>query len=298
MTPDRPHPGGWDRCLPSERRAKPAGEWNHYRIACEDGSIKLAVNGKVVSGGSACLPRKGYICLESEGGVVHFRNLRIKELPSTNPKPEEIAREARGFRCLYDGLDFRGWAHGPAHEGHWTAKNWIVDYDGKGTTLATEEAFGDFELIADWRWTREPEKRKRPVILASGDYAVDESGARKEEEVLDAGDSGIYLRGTDRGQVNIWCWPAGSGELRAVRTDRSLAPELRAAAVPKEKADNRAGAWNRFHITVKGDRVTVVLNGKTVIEDARIPGLPPRGPIALQHHGDPIQFANIFVKEL
>jgi hypothetical protein len=49
---------------------------------------------------------------------------------------------------------------------------------------------------------------------------------------------------------------------------------------------------------MRGDRVTVVLNGKTVIEDAQLPGIPRRGPIALQHHGDPIQFANLFVKEL
>lgn len=94
MTPDRLHPAGWPRCLPSERRAKPAGEWNHYRVTCNDGVIKLAVNGKVVSGGKACTPRKGYICLESEGSPVEFRNLRIKELPSTNPKPEEIAKPA------------------------------------------------------------------------------------------------------------------------------------------------------------------------------------------------------------
>ncbi len=94
MTPDRPHPAGWMRCLPSERRAKPAGQWNHYRVTCNDGVIKLAVNGKVVSGGSAASPRKGYICLESEGSPVEFRNIRIKELPSTNPKPEEIAKPA------------------------------------------------------------------------------------------------------------------------------------------------------------------------------------------------------------
>ena len=49
------------------------------------------MNGKVVAGGSESKPRKGYVCLESEGGVAEFRNLRIKELPSTNPEPEEVA---------------------------------------------------------------------------------------------------------------------------------------------------------------------------------------------------------------
>ena len=49
---------------------------------------------------------------------------------------------------------------------------------------------------------------------------------------------------------------------------------------------------------MKGDRLTVILNGKTVIENAQLPGVAERGPIALQHHGDPIQFANIYVREL
>jgi len=90
--PDRPHPKGLERCLPSERVAKGGGEWNHYKIVANDGTIKLSVNGKEVSGVSAVTPRKGYIHLESEGAVCHFRNLKIKELPSTNPKEEEIAK--------------------------------------------------------------------------------------------------------------------------------------------------------------------------------------------------------------
>jgi len=56
--------------------------------------------------------------------------------------------------------------------------------------------------------------------------------------------------------------------------------------------------WNRFVITMRDDRLTVVLNGKTVIENAQLPGIPRRGSIGLQHHGDPIEFANLFVKEL
>ena len=91
LTPDRPHPAGWPRSLPSEKRAKPSPEWNHYRIECNDGRITLAVNGKVVSGGSECHPRKGFICLESEGSPCEFRNLRIKELPSTGAGPEDTA---------------------------------------------------------------------------------------------------------------------------------------------------------------------------------------------------------------
>ena len=91
LKPDRPHPAGWMRCLPSERRARPSPAWNHYRVLCQDGNIKLAVNGQVVSGASQCKPRKGYICLESEGSKVEFRNIRIQELPSSHPAPDEVA---------------------------------------------------------------------------------------------------------------------------------------------------------------------------------------------------------------
>jgi len=56
-----------------------------------DGSIKLEVNGKEVSGGTKCKPRKGYSCLESESSECHFKNLKIKELTSTHPPADEVS---------------------------------------------------------------------------------------------------------------------------------------------------------------------------------------------------------------
>ena len=91
------------KCIPSENRAKGENEWNHYRVEAIDGVIKLAVNGKVVSGVSKCSPRKGYLALESEGSECRFRNLKIKELPSTNPKPEAIADVDQGFKRRLHG---------------------------------------------------------------------------------------------------------------------------------------------------------------------------------------------------
>ena len=116
--------------------------------------------------------------------------------------------------------------------------------------------------------------------------------------MLDGGDSGIYLRGSSKSQVNIWCWPIGSGEVYGYRTDPKMSAEVRRGVTPKEVADKRIGEWNRMIITMKGDRLTVNLNGKTVIENAQLPGVAPRGPIALQNHGDPIQFGNLFIREL
>jgi hypothetical protein len=171
MTPDRPHPAGWPRSLPSERRARPAGEWNHYRITADNGTVKLAVNGKEVSGGYDISPRKGYIHLESEGGIVWWRNLRIRELPSSGTlPPEHVAQEDEGFRTLYTGTDFRGWRFPSGHEGHWVSKDWIIASDGGSRAadqhLWTEEAFGDSAFIVDWRWTdKKPDGTTLPILL-------------------------------------------------------------------------------------------------------------------------------------
>jgi 3-keto-disaccharide hydrolase len=300
MEPDPPSHGS--RSFPKEKRSKPSPEWNHYRVTCRDGVLKLAVNGKEVSGGSHCNYRKGYIALESEGGTVDYRNIRIKELPSSRPPSEETAPLTEGFHSLYTGVDLNGWKVPAGSEGHWKAADWRLSYDGKSTAedknLWTEKSYRDFVLICDWRWTDKPVKKSVPVILPSGDYALEANGQPKTVEVLDAGDSGVYLRGSSKSQVNIWNWPVGSGEVYGYRTDKTMPVEVRAAVTPNVKADRPIGQWNRFIITMKGDRLTVELNGTRVLENARLPGVPREGPIALQHHGDPIQFASIYIKEL
>lgn len=305
MKPDRPHPKGSERCLPSESRCKPSPEWNHYRITCQNGVLKLAVNGKEVSGASECRPRKGYICLESEGSECHFRNLRIQEFPSTNPSPAEIAEEYRGFVPMYTGIDLAGWKQPAGHAGHWQPKNWILHYDGKSEAqgakekhLWTEKEFGNFQMVVDWRLPTKPVKKSYPVVLPSGDDKLDEQGKVVMREVYDAGNTGILLRGSEEAQINICCYPVGSGEVTAFRTNKQLPADVRAALTPKEVADAPLGKWNRFLITLAGDRLTVVLNGKEIITNAQLPGIAQRGPIGLQHHNDVVEFGNLFIREL
>ena len=117
MKPENPR-GRGNRAFPTSKRMNPSPMWNHYRVECIDGKISLAVNGEVVTRGSECSPRKGYICLESEGSPVQFRNLRIKELPGSTLAPEQVAKEYEGFVPLYTGVDFAGWKFEKAHEGH------------------------------------------------------------------------------------------------------------------------------------------------------------------------------------
>jgi hypothetical protein len=74
-----------------ENRCKGKGEWNTYDVVCVDGVVKLSVNGKFVNGIAGATQKKGYICLESEGAPIHFRNIKIIELPAGVTSPEQTA---------------------------------------------------------------------------------------------------------------------------------------------------------------------------------------------------------------
>jgi hypothetical protein len=167
-TPDRPHFRGIERCLPSEERVKGAGEWNHYKVIANDGAIKLHVNGKEVSGVSKCTPRKGYLALESEGAECRFKNLKIKELPSTNPKPTEIAKVWEGHKSLFTGLDLDGWT---TAKDAWKVAGGVLRCTGKAD-LATVKKYGPCELIFDWK---RPEK-------SDGKYTYEFAGIAKEAQ--------------------------------------------------------------------------------------------------------------------
>jgi hypothetical protein len=92
VTPDNPR---GVRSMSIENRALGRGQWNTYDVVAVDGTIKLAVNGKFVNGISQSTRRKGYFCLESEGGEIHFRNVRVMELPPGVTTPEQIAPERK-----------------------------------------------------------------------------------------------------------------------------------------------------------------------------------------------------------
>jgi hypothetical protein len=160
MTPG--NPGKFKgRSYPTENRTKPSPEWNHYRIECVNGAISLAVNGKVVTTGKDVSQRRGYLCLESEGGLIHFRNLRIKELPPTeNLEPKFVAQKDEGFKSLYTGLDLSGWTATDQGQLAWHAKDWTLQFDPpkdlkpaspEALILRTDRKLKDFEFIIDYR---------------------------------------------------------------------------------------------------------------------------------------------------
>ena len=223
-------------------------------------------------------------------------------------------RAASDFAPLFNGRDLAGWKIPAGDNGHWRVVDGVIDYDAESEasgdkSLWTERSFGDFVLRVDWRLKATPYVNPSvPIIRFDGTHKKDAEGREIRIPVPDA-DSGIYVRGTSKAQVNIWCWPIGSGEVYGYRTDRSMPASVRSGVTPKRNADHDIGQWNTFEITMRGTRLTVVLNGEEVITQAELPGVPERGPIALQHHGEKkggvwtappslVQFRNISLKEL
>jgi hypothetical protein len=219
-----------------------------------------------------------------------------------------------GFRSLLNGRDFTGWKVPEGDGGHWKIIDGVIDYDAQSEAKGDKslwgvEKFGDFILRVDWRIKETPYVNHGvPYVLPDGTHARDIKGKEIRMSLPDS-DSGIFLRGAGKNQVNIWCWPIGSGEFYGYRTDARQPAHIRAGVTPRTQADKPVGQWNRFEITMRGDRVTVVLNGKTVIKNAQLPGIATKGAIAFQHHGGKrngkwvsppslLQFKNIFIKEL
>src|SRR5229473_208273 len=170
-----------------------------------------------------------------------------------------------GFVSLFNGKDLLGWRVPAGDNGHWKVVDGVIDYDAQSQasgdkSLWSDREYGDFTLHVDWRLKDAPYLNKNiPYILPDGTHARDIRGKEMRMTLPDA-DSGVFLRGDGKFQVNIWCWPIGSGELYSIRTEPGSSPELRAAATPRTQADRPLGEWNHFEITAQGKIVKVVLN--------------------------------------
>lgn len=199
----------------------------------------------------------------------------------------------KGFEPIFNGKDLTGWqglvgnpitrakmskaelakkqaeANAKVSES-WSVKDGAIYFTGKGDNLCTTRTYGDFEMLVDWKITRN-------------------------------GDSGIYLRGSP--QVQIWD-PWGKEKAASVGSG-GLYNNQKNPSTPLVVADNPVGEWNTFHIKMVGDRVTVHLNGILVVDnvvmenywDRSLPIFPEEA-IELQAHGNELAFRNIYVKEL
>lgn len=287
---------------------KPVGEWNHQKVTVSRSGVVVEVNGKEIlrrdlDDLAARNPKHkgakriaGHIAFLGHGDKVSFKNITIREMP-LDANIEGV--RAAGFEQIFNTKDLTGWKHDPQAE-NWKAVSGILKHNGKPAEIKdlwTEKEYGDFQMVFDWRWTGRGSMKGQPVVLPDGNHKVGPDGEVVKEEIEEM-DSGVYLRGSTKAQVNLWNWSVGSGEVYGYRMDKKQPDEVRAGVTPKVKMDRPQGEWNRMMITMKGDVLSVMLNGRKVIEEARLPGVPAKGPIGLQHHGQAIEFANIWVKEL
>ncbi|MEW4567748.1 DUF1080 domain-containing protein [Tautonia sp. JC769] len=229
-----------------------------------------------------------------------------------------LSADDEGWTWLFKDGDLDHWIVPEGDGGHWKVIEAdggpVIDYDARSEAegvkdLVSKESYGDFVLELEWKITDTPNINPNVrYVLPDGTHARDIKGEEIALALPDS-DSGVFLRGSSKCQVNIWCWPIGSGEVYGYRMDRSLPPEVRAGVTPKTQADKPVGEWNAFQITMKGDRLTVVLNDVTVLDEAQLPGAPEEGPLSLQHHGgyrdgkytgspSLVQFRNIRIKPL
>jgi hypothetical protein len=302
--------------VPAKRgHLAPVGEWNVEEISAIGPHVKVTLNGVVIVEANLDEIRQlpepqmhnlakhpglhntsGRIGFLGHGSVISFRNIRVKEV-ADDGKPDTAASGVSapppGFTALFNGRDLTGWKGllaGPNDNplmrakltpgelakaqaaadadmrAHWSVKDGVLVFDGKGRSLATAEDYRDFEMLVDWK-------------------------------ILPGGDSGIYLRGSP--QVQIWDAgknPVGSGGLY----NNQKNPRNPACC-----ADRPVGEWNTFRIKMVGEKVTVHLNDKLVVDNVTLENYWNRqqpifetGQIELQNHGNTLWFRNLFIRRL
>lgn len=306
----------------------PVGEWNRETIIAIDDHIMVILNGAVIvdefldqtrpiDGGNhpGMMNQRGHLMLAGHNDRVEFRGLRLADYspPPTQPASKADNTPPAGFQALFNGNDLTGWK-GLAHKNantrralkgeslrqaqrdadasmhqHWNVNEGVLTYDGNGQSLCTSQDYGDFEMYIDWK-------------------------------IPPGADSGIYLRGTP--QIQIWDpWDPRTAVdqldspedwVAAYTNGRNLGSgglwnNKRWRNSPTVLADKKPGNWNTFLIRMVGDKVTIWLNDKKIVDrvalenywdkTGRVP-LPRADQIELQHHGSELFFKNIYLREL
>jgi hypothetical protein len=197
-----------------------------------------------------------------------------------------------GFVPVFNGRDLSGWkglVADPVKRGKmdaatltaeqekadkemkegWVVKDGLLVFTGHGNNLATVKQYGDFDMLVDWKITKE-------------------------------GDAGIYLRGSPQVQI----WDTSRVKSGAQVGSGGLYNNQKNPSKPLMVADNLVGEWNTFYITMRGDKVTVYLNGQLVTDNVQLENywdrtipIYPKEQIELQAHGTYVAYRNIYIRE-
>ncbi|GAB5403253.1 MAG: DUF1080 domain-containing protein [Aureliella sp.] len=280
--------------LPLVLADKPFGQWNHVRIVQIGARTWVELNRHLVVDGAIMenfwdkdrltpLAGKGPIQLQTHGGEIRWRNIRLREISPTEAISRMRGDDAKyGFRSLFNGEDLDGWAG--AVDDYVAEDGMISCKPGRGGVLFTEEEFEDFVV-------------------------------RIEFQLPPGGNNGLALRYPGSGRASY----DGMCELQilddAADKYAKLDPRQYHGSVYGVVAAHRgylrpAGEWNFQEVTVRGSHIKVELNG-TVIVDADVsevesyqgdrehPGIGLRkGHFGFAGHNDPVKFRNIAIRRL
>ena len=226
-----------------------------------------------------------------------LKHLDKKERKSAQQWLKTANPEEKGYVILFNGKDLTGWkglvenpiarakmsdkqlkkAQKKADEAmrnDWKVEDGLLVYVGHGfDNLCTEKSYGDFEMTVDWK--------------------LDPNGAEP--------DAGVYLRGTPQVQI----WDIRRTNVGAQVGSGGLYNNQKNPSKPTSVEDNKLGEWNTFFIRMVGDKVTVKLNGVTVVDNVTLENywdrkqpIFPREQIEMQAHGSKVYFRDIYLKEL
>ncbi len=227
------------------------------------------------------------------GGDADYQRTEIQQ------QLDKLANEDNGYVSMFNGKDLTGWKGllaAPYDNPHkrallkekelkklqaeadalmnetWSVKNGVIEFNGKGQSLATEKKYGNFEMFVDWR-------------LLPGDEP----------------DAGIYLRGTPQVQI----WDTARTNVGAEVGSGGLYNNEKNPSKPLCVADNPVGDWNTFHIKMVDECVTVYLNGQLVVDNVVLENYWDRSlplllkeQIELQAHGSVVQYRDLYIHEL
>jgi hypothetical protein len=286
------NPGKW----PLIKADNPVGTWNTLHIKMVGSRVWVWLNDKQTVDGAILdnyfdktrpIPAAGKIELQTHGSEIRFRNVFVREIKSDEGNATLDKLFADGYVSVFNGKDFSGWA-GPI-ENYQVVDGTIQCREHKGGTIHTVDEFADFEAKVEFKLPPAGNNGLAIRYPGTGDTAY---VGMCEVQVLD--DTADTYKKLDPRQFCGSVYgvvPAARGYLRPL------------------------GEWNTYHVTVKGHKITVELNG-FVITDADVsnydqsdldnfmakhahPGLMrTSGSFGFAGHNDPVQFRNVQIKKL
>lgn len=272
---------------------KPLGEWNSFRIMQVGARTNVWLNGKHVVNDAVMenywdrkkpLPGSGMIHLQTHGGEIRWRNIKIREIGTDEANKYLSSKNNDGFTSLFNGKDLDGWQG--AIDNYEVENGAIRCKKGKGGNLFTKEEYADFVVRVEFKLPPAGNNGLAIRYPGTGNPAYD---GMTELQVLDSehpkyanlDKPGRQYHGSAYGML-----PAHRGYLRDV------------------------GQWNFQEVTVKGSTIKVELNGSVILDGdvskvtdymgkgKHLGKMLPKGYFGFAGHSDPVEFRNISIKKL